>query len=276
MFRLSFLALSDEDPRPDVEPLPDRIRSLFAGTPTPTLDLVADVIAGLATPAVEPGLVPTLLDDLASTAPSIDSVADLLRFVFSDLGFRGNRQDYYDPGNSYLHQVIERRLGIPITLSLVAIEIGRRWGQHLEPIGFPGHLLLGQRDGRLFYDTFEGGRPVGRAECGELLHRQFPDAILEDGHLAPMTASEVALRMVGNLKQIHLAAGDISATIRAAEIGAALPDAPVALVLELAKLLSVAGRFDHAAALHARLVQLDPGHAAQHQQALTRLRAHQN
>src|SRR5437868_8461360 len=72
--------------------------------------------------------------DLAS------QVAGLCRYLFHDMGFHGNVKDYYNPGNSYLNQVLERRTGIPITLSALTMAVGRRAGLHIEGIGLPGHF----------------------------------------------------------------------------------------------------------------------------------------
>ena len=84
----------------------------------------------------------------------------LCRYLFHEMGFRGNAQDYYDPCNSYLNQVIDRRTGIPITLSVVAMAIGSRAGLHVAGVGLPGHFIAKALDGdrEILFDPFHGGR----------------------------------------------------------------------------------------------------------------------
>src|SRR5438552_8487835 len=87
-------------------------------------------------------------------------VSGLCRYLFHDMGFRGNQADYYDPRNSYLNQVLDRRLGIPITLSAVAMAVGRRAGLEVAGVGLPGHFVAkAVLDGReVLFDPFHGGR----------------------------------------------------------------------------------------------------------------------
>ena len=82
-----------------------------------------------------------------------ESAASLNRYLFEELGFRGNRDDYYDPRNSYLNQVLERRVGIPITLSVLYLEIATRIGLDLKGVSFPGHFMVklnGERNFKIF------------------------------------------------------------------------------------------------------------------------------
>jgi regulator of sirC expression with transglutaminase-like and TPR domain len=106
------------------------------------LDEVALVIAAHARPELDIGAQLTRLDELAATcfAPTLDA---LVRHLFVDLGFRGNEGDYYDPRNSYLDEVVERRLGIPITLSVLTIEVGRRIGVPVAGVSLIGRIVLG-------------------------------------------------------------------------------------------------------------------------------------
>ena len=91
------------------------------------------------------------IDALAAAAPAGDAVA-LARHLFVDLGFRGNSEDYTDPRNSYLDVVLDRRRGIPITLSILMLEVARRRGIALHGVGMPGHFLVGTGD--LWLDPF--------------------------------------------------------------------------------------------------------------------------
>src|SRR3989475_5121743 len=131
-------------------------------------------IARIAYPDLDPAPYLRQLDDLAAAvrprlypqASPEAAVAELAGYLFDECGFRGNQEEYYDPRNSYLNDVLERRTGIPITLSLVLIETGARLGLGIEGVGFPGHFLVrvaGSR-GPLLLDPFYGGRPIRERE----------------------------------------------------------------------------------------------------------------
>jgi regulator of sirC expression with transglutaminase-like and TPR domain len=113
---------------------------------------------------------------LAPGTATEDRIIALNEFLFSDLGFSGNADDYYDPRNSYLNEVIDRRKGIPITLAVLYIEIGRRIELPVEGVSFPGHFLvrLPMRGGTLVLDPFSGGVPQSEAELRERLKRVIP------------------------------------------------------------------------------------------------------
>lgn len=268
---------SRRNPRPLAE-LEAQLRAGFAAPNGPSLAEVADVVAGLADAPPEPGRIQADLDRLAEGAPAICADAEtVLDYVFVDLGFKGNHREYFSPDNSYLHRVLETRLGIPITLAVVAIEVGRRLGIALTPVGFPGHFLLGDgaRNDRWF-DPFEAGRALDVAGCQDLLARAHPGARLEPSHTAVLGAGEVAHRMLNNLRHIHLTMGDLSRATAVAQLSVALPGSGVAHRIELIKLLNATGRFDAAAEQHEVLALLDTEHEAQHHAAATRLRSHLN
>ena len=134
----------------------------------------------------------------------------VLAFLYRELKFRGNSDDYYDPLNSYLDQVLERRLGIPITLAIVLVEVAARAGVNARGVSFPGHFLVrapGAR-GTLLIDPFDGS-VVGQAELRVLHARatgehQDPDPRL----LEPAQKREVLLRMLNNLRGIWSQRGD--------------------------------------------------------------------
>jgi len=114
-----------------------------------------------------------------------------------ELGFRGNQEEYYDPLNSFLHMVIERRLGNPITLSVLGIEVGRRAGLPLSGIGLPGHFLLRDDGGGGFYDPFNGWERIDPASV---------DLGLE--LLPAQSKVQMLARMLGNLVRIYQERGD--------------------------------------------------------------------
>lgn len=136
------------------------------------------------------------LDDLAA-AIAADDAATLAHALFVERGFTGNAVDYGDPRNSYLDEVLRRRLGIPITLSVLMIEVGRRRGIGLVGIGMPGHFLVGSDDG--FVDPFHAGALLDASGARRLFERTHPDAPFADHYLAPVGTRAVLSRMLANL-----------------------------------------------------------------------------
>ena len=142
----------------------------LARTSEPALDLghAAFLIAQIEHPDLEPERELTRLDALAARVGQGD-VHHLRRELFEKEGFAGNADDYYDPRNSCLNDVLDRRLGIPITLSILAMEVGRRLGLTVRGIGLPGHFMVAA-DGVLF-DPFNGGAAVSRDEAAAVVAR---------------------------------------------------------------------------------------------------------
>ena len=162
----------------------------------------------------------------ANALQELNSITDLL---FGVIGFAGNRDDYYDPRNSYLNHVMERRLGIPITLSLLCIEVGRRADVPVLGIGMPGHFLIRHRDEEnYFVDAFNGGLLLNRDECGALLRQAAGDSVrLEESHLEPATPREILARVLRNLKAIYWDREDYDLCITTiGALMAVLPDRP--------------------------------------------------
>ena len=151
---------------------------------------------------------------LAAAAAAEDRVITLNEFLFDDLGFRGNAGDYYDPRNSYLNEVLDRRTGIPITLSVLYMEIGRRIGLPFEGVSFPGHFLvrMPMRGGTLVLDPFQGGVPQSEDELRERLKRVIPrgatggvpvaDLPLEQ-FIEPASNRQILARLLRNLKWVY-------------------------------------------------------------------------
>ena len=158
---------------------------------------------------------------LGPAASTEDRVIALNEFLFGDLGFHGNTTDYYDPRNSYLNEVIDRRRGLPLTLSVLYMEIGRRIDLRLEGVSFPGHFLvrMRMRGGTLVLDPFAGGAPQSGDELRERLKRVIPrategwkdaargvavaDLPLEQ-FLEPATKRQILARLLRNLKGVYL------------------------------------------------------------------------
>ena len=129
--------------------------------------------------------------------------------LFEALGYRGNREHYTDPENSYINRVIERRLGIPITLSLVYMEIAQRVGLECDGIGFPGHFLVrcGGDDG-FFLDPFNGGEQLSRQDLEGRLEGHTADLPSLDSLLAAVTRRQILQRMLVNLCVAYQGMGD--------------------------------------------------------------------
>lgn len=143
-----------------------------------------------------------------------ERVVALNRFLFDELGFSGNADNYYDPRNSYLNEVLDRRTGIPITLSVLYMEIGRRIGLAFEGVSFPGHFLvrLRLRGAMLVLDPFSGGEALSEADLRERLQRVIPEGaaggvpVAElplDSFLEPASKRQILARLLRNLKGIY-------------------------------------------------------------------------
>ena len=142
-------------------------------------------------------------------------------YLFGEEGFRGNVEDYYDPRNSFLNDVMDRRTGIPITLSTVYIEVARRAGLGVFGVGLPGHFLVGtQAAGRaVFVDPFHGGALLSEADCQKRLDRVFEGRVrLGPGMLAPCPRKGILARMLRNLKAIYVKAGDYARGLRTIDL----------------------------------------------------------
>lgn len=142
---------------------------------------------------------------LAPDASAEDRVIALNEFLYADLGFRGNADNYYDPRNSYLNEVLDRRAGIPLTLSVLYMELGRRIELPLEGVSFPGHFLvrLPMRGGTLVLDPFAGGVPQSGDELRERLKRVAAVDLPLEQFLEPATKRQILARLLRNLKGIY-------------------------------------------------------------------------
>jgi regulator of sirC expression with transglutaminase-like and TPR domain len=130
----------------------------------------------------------------------------LNQVLFVQEGLRGNTEEYYDPRNSYLNEVLNRKLGIPISLSIIHIEVGRRLNLALRGVGFPGHFLVklteGERD--TLIDPFGGGRVLTMKDCQELLDRVYGgSAAIQPAYFHVMDNKAIISRMLFNLKGIY-------------------------------------------------------------------------
>ena len=179
--------------------------------------------------------------DAAGITAQVDTYADALRarldrdidlparltainrYLFDEVGFAGNVHQYDDPRNSYLNEVVDRKLGIPISLAVIQIEVTRRLGMPLDGVSFPGHFLvrLPVDDGILVLDPYNKGRPVSAEDLRERasphLGGQAPDDQQLLQILAPATHRMILMRMLRNLKGLYSQAGDWERVARSAD-----------------------------------------------------------
>lgn len=174
------------------------------------LDEACLLIAAHARPGLDVNQYLTKLDELAGEflPPTLDK---LLTHLFGPGRFAGNTEEYYDPQNSYLDRVIDRRLGIPITLAVVAIEVGRRCGVPVVGVSMPGHFLLRDKaDATVFADPFDGGRRLTAAHCRQIHRAQSNGATWTDSYLEPVSKRAIVARVLSNLKATAQQQGDLS------------------------------------------------------------------
>jgi regulator of sirC expression with transglutaminase-like and TPR domain len=184
------------------------------------------LIAAEAYPALDVARYTAQIDALAGATRAAVERADsdlaraqaLVHALAVEHGFSGNRDDYYDRRNSFLNDVLDRRLGIPITLSLVYIEVGRRLGMPLVGVGFPGHFLTKLRGAsEIVIDPFFG-QILDDAACGERLRQMVgAQATFDRRLLRGAGAREILVRMLRNLKQIHAQAREHEAALACCE-----------------------------------------------------------
>jgi regulator of sirC expression with transglutaminase-like and TPR domain len=155
------------------------------------------------------------LDAIASEVKSLlrqndapmDIAAKISGVLFGEMGFRGNTEDYYDPRNSFFNDVLERRIGIPITLSTVYLEIARRLPFPVSGVGMPGHFLVkySDRTQEFFLDPFNRGEILSHQDCEEKLKQLYGDSLqFSEELLDAVTHRQILARMLNNLKSIYL------------------------------------------------------------------------
>ena len=190
------------------------LRAALRDDPAITLDSAALDIAALERPDLDPAPYHEILDRMAAElATRLADGAGGSRFVqlanrylFEELGFRGNHAEYYDPRNSCLDTVLDRRTGIPITLSVVYLEVARRLGRPVSGIGLPGHFVVRYDDGEYFtyIDPFHRGRLLGEDDCRKLVREATGvDLPMDPSLLAPVGVRYILVRMLNNLRSAY-------------------------------------------------------------------------
>ncbi len=207
------------------------------------LDRAALDLATIHFPDLNPEPVLDQLNDLASRLgdrlrnfnDGRDFVETAQRFLFGELGFHGNQEDFFDPRNSCLNQVLERRTGLPITLSVMYMEIARRLQMPVFGIGLPRHFVLQFDDGNYsaYIDPFNGGRVITVRDCFALAGAEVADPAL----LQRVTKKQIVVRMLQNLHRVYVRGKDFARAVATLD-------------------LMIAGAPDTAAWYHARGVLL--------------------
>lgn len=147
-------------------------------------------------------------------------IQSINQYLYNDLGFAGNKDDYYDPRNSFINEVIDRRIGIPLTLSLVYLEVARRIDFPMVGVGMPGHFLIRPEfeDVGIFVDAFDSGKVMFPEDCQERLIEIYRQPVeLNPNFLFPVTPRQFLVRMLTNLKAIYLNREELELALAAVE-----------------------------------------------------------
>ena len=160
-----------------------------------------------------------LQSQIGEAADTSNQINHLNRYLFETQGFAGSSQEYYyDVRNSYLNEVLERKVGIPITLSVLYMEIGKRIGLPLVGVGFPGHFIVKHRDLDTVIDPFERGQILSDEDLSERLTQIFREPVpMHPRFLQAVTNKEILARMLRNLRQIHFREGEHQKAVSTAE-----------------------------------------------------------
>lgn len=222
---------------------PDVRLAEMVSRPEPDIDLAAGALLIAAAEYPQLQVAPYLLrldllaerahDRLSGETAPVLVLEELCRVLFVEEGFRGNDDAYYDPRNSYLNDVLDRGLGIPITLGIVMLEVAWRVGLPVCGVNFPGHFLVRYEGevARLLIDPFDGGRVRWEDEGQALLDRVYGGMVrMRDDFLQPASRSDILARVLTNLKGIYLNTRDDERALAAVDrILMIRPTAPVEL-----------------------------------------------
>jgi regulator of sirC expression with transglutaminase-like and TPR domain len=216
------------------------------------------IIAADGRPDLEPGATLAALDALAErvrahsdeTDPTAVRRERLHDVLYRETGFRGpSAAEYRDADNSRLDRVVARRIGLPISLAIVELEVASRLGIPLWGIGLPGHFILGAPDGVLI-DPAGGGRHLTADDCQALVHRALGERVLfHAGMLRPANRREILARVLRNLRTVHLATRDWPAALGTVELLAVVEPTDPDHVRDRGLLVGRMGRFTEALGL---------------------------
>lgn len=214
-----------EEPRPDLA----EANLLMATEAYPGLDLAAELAR-----------VDRLADAATGRGGTVDAVAAALR----EAGLRGDREDYDDPRNSFLNEVLERRLGLPIALSALTVAVGERVGAPIAPVGMPGHFIVADlgADPVRYLDPFDGWAELTLEDCRRRV-AETAGVALDPAFLAPVGARETLSRMLANLRGSYLRRQRLADALWTVELAIIASPRPGPLPRERAGLLAAVGRY---------------------------------
>jgi regulator of sirC expression with transglutaminase-like and TPR domain len=251
--------------------------ALLAGRgPGPELDVGALAIAAGADPDLDAG---AWLRELDRLAQGVDSLETLIHRLFVEAAFAGNTTNYYDPRNSLLHQVLDRKLGIPISLSIVCLEVGRRAGVSLEGVSMPGHFLVRPLATDHYLDAFDGGVLLDLPRCEALFrtaNQAGPDVPFGRHLLTTAPRRAIFARLLENLRTVYRGLGrpaDLEWVLR---MRLALPGVGAQELVELGHTLGRQGRFLEGAKFLESQIAKWPQHAELLESSARGLRAQLN
>jgi regulator of sirC expression with transglutaminase-like and TPR domain len=203
-------------------------RALVEHAPDIRLDLAALEVAAIEFPGLDTAPSLRELDALASELGArvgrkrgASFVKVTRQYLFEELGFRGNSEDYYNPRNSCLNEVLAARAGIPITLSLLVIEVARRIGRQVQGIGLPGHFVVRIEEGSFsaFLDPFHGGRELSAEQCYERAKEMTgEDFSANPAVLEPVSPRQMLVRMLNNLRLIYINQQNVPKAVQALDL----------------------------------------------------------
>jgi regulator of sirC expression with transglutaminase-like and TPR domain len=179
-------------------------------------------------------LLDRIAESIAKTLPEtrypLKVIKAINKYLFEELGFYGNTEDYYNPKNSYINEVLDRGTGIPISLSVVYLEIAKRIDFPMVGIGMPGHFLIGLKfeDVGFFIDVFNNGEIIFDRDCEDRLSQIYQQPMkLEARFIEPVTNRQILARMLTNLKYIYINIRELNKALRIADgIVMLYPDNP--------------------------------------------------
>jgi len=204
------------------------LRAILRGEQVGELDAAALEMAAIERAGFDPKPYLKTLDQLAAAIASrLGAEPDGAEFVqvanhylFEELSFHGNESEYYDPRNSCLDSVLDRRTGIPITLSVIYIEVARRLAQPVFGIGLPGHFIVQYNDGKYstFADPFHAGKLLSEEDCRLLAREVGVDIAAEPSTLQPVSNRYILVRMLNNLRSSYFRSKNYAKAIQTLDL----------------------------------------------------------
>jgi regulator of sirC expression with transglutaminase-like and TPR domain len=214
--------------------------------------------------------------------PALENIESMNEILFEQEQFRGNEEEYDDPRNSYLNDVLDRKLGIPISLSLIYIEVARRRNLPAMGVGFPGHFLVKYRADfeEILVDPYNRGRRLTRQDCKELLKAQFgEEAQLKQEYFVASTKKQILARMLNNLKGSYLRRNNYTRTLTLIQLALLAEPESSQQIHDRGMIYFLMRRYEEARAdfnAYLRLTPRDDPQAAEVAQLLHRIRGMMN